>query len=367
MRRTLFSLFALAATAPGAFAQSRAPLPARVGVYSTSNADPDRAVLGVSTSSDGKRDTLGLLVTAVTENGPAEKAGIEEGNRIASVNGVNLKLSRADAGESDMSGVMTNRLVREMRKLKPGDEATLEVWAGGRYKTVKVKTVSAENLWPTTRRNQDWDSWDDRPALGISIGTSGNKRDTLGVFVSRVTEDGPAEKAGMSEGDRIASINGVDLRTAKEDIEDGWSTGNKVARLQREIGKLKPGQSADLVVISGGRSRNVKVTATRAADLKDHGGGFSYHFGDGPGMINLEGLNQSLRRIGPDIQMQLNRELPRAMDEVRRSLERVRIEVPRAMDEARRATERVRIQMPAFRTQMFMPTVRTRIIRGVII
>ena len=77
-------------------------------------------MLGVSTGSSGKRDTLGLLIESVTPGSPAEKAGLEEGNRIASINGVSLKLSREDAGESDMSGTMTNRLVREMRKIEGG-------------------------------------------------------------------------------------------------------------------------------------------------------------------------------------------------------------------------------------------------------
>src|SRR6185437_1738351 len=54
--------------------------------------DSNRAVLGISTRSTGKRDTLGLLVESITSGSPAEKAGLEEGDRIASVNGVNLKL-----------------------------------------------------------------------------------------------------------------------------------------------------------------------------------------------------------------------------------------------------------------------------------
>jgi serine protease Do len=344
MRRTLLlSALFLATAAPAASAQARTPAPARVGTYAYSTAgDPDRAMLGVSTSSDGKRDTLGLLVTSVTEGGPAEKAGIEEGNRIGSVNGVSLKLSHADAGESDMSGVMTNRLVREMRKLHAGDEATLEVWASGRYKTVKVKTVAADDLSPMRpfRINDD-----ERPALGISVSASGSKRDTLGVFVSRVTEDGPAEKAGITEGDRISSINGVDLRTAREDAGDGWVGSNKVQRLQREIGKLKVGQVADLIVVSGGRSHPVKVTVARARDLKDWGNGFSVHIGDGMGMgmgastpfMNFDGLRQSLRNLGPQIKMQLDQEMPRAMDEMRMQLDR---EMPRAMDDLKFNLER---------------------------
>jgi S1-C subfamily serine protease len=328
MRRVLLPAILLAVTVAAASAQ-RTPAPsARSYAFSTSSDDGDRAMLGVSTQSDGVRDTLGVLVISVTPGSPAEKAGIEEGNRIASVNGVNLKLSRADAGESDMAGVMTNRLSREMRKIKSGDEAKLEVWANGRYRTVNVKTVAADELLP---RRTSLAGENDRAALGLSLSSSGSKRDTLGVFVSGVTQDGPAEKAGIVEGDRIASINGVDLRTPREDLGEGWMSGNRVQRLQREIRKLKAGEAAELAVVSGGRSRTVKVTTVKASELKDSGGGFGMYF---------EGLRQSLNEIGPAIRIELQREMPKAMDEVRSSMERLRQE---------------------------MPLIRTRVTRGVVI
>jgi len=109
--------------------------------------DDTRAVLGVSTSSSsGKRDTLGVLITAITAGGPAEKAGLEEGNRIAAINGVNLRLAPADAGEPDMRGMATRRLTRELSKVKPGDQVELRVYANGGFKTVRVATVAAEEL-----------------------------------------------------------------------------------------------------------------------------------------------------------------------------------------------------------------------------
>ncbi|MFI5231824.1 MAG: PDZ domain-containing protein [Gemmatimonadales bacterium] len=147
MRRLFLPMFVLAAAAPMAGAQSSGQAAPRVRTYSwTSADDSNRAMLGISTGSSGRRDTLGLFIESITDGSPADKAGLEEGNRIASINGVNLKVAREDAGESDMAGAMTNRLVREMRKLKAGDEVTLQVWADGHYKTVKVKTVAAKEL-----------------------------------------------------------------------------------------------------------------------------------------------------------------------------------------------------------------------------
>src|SRR5205085_8803471 len=113
-----------AAQAPRALRVEPATPFARGFAYST---EP-RAVIGVTTSgASNNRDTLGLLVSSVRAGSPAEKAGIEEGNRIASVNGVSLRLSSADVGDYDMANVMTRRLTRELDKLHPGDEVDLRV------------------------------------------------------------------------------------------------------------------------------------------------------------------------------------------------------------------------------------------------
>src|SRR5688572_27580036 len=197
-------------TAPGGYA------------YAFSS-DPDRPMIGVSTRSSGKRDTLGLLVESVTRDGPAEKAGIEEGDRLVSVNGVNLRLSAADAGESDMEGVATRRLIRELEKQKAGDEVELRVYRDGNTRTVRVKTVAADELnqgmFASTSGSLRRVSRD-RAVLGISLGGNGSRRDTLGILVVGVANEGPAAKAGIDEGDRVMSINGVDLRVAGEDAGD---------------------------------------------------------------------------------------------------------------------------------------------------
>jgi hypothetical protein len=136
-----------------------------------------------------------------------------------------------------------------------------------------------------------------RAALGLQIGATGTRRDTIGVFVSAVTPKGPAENAGIIEGDRIVSINGVDLRVASADAEDNYANGLPARRLQREVAKLAPGARVNLRVWSGGRVRDVQVTAGRASDLTragtlGFGGDFpggAYIYRDGfPDRMNIE-------------------------------------------------------------------------------
>ncbi len=244
---------------------------ARAYSFSFGEEDSDRAVVGIYTSTGTARDTLGILVTSVTAGGPADKAGIEEGARIASINGVNLRLAAADVGDEYMSGALSRRFTREMAKVKAGDEVELRVYAGGQTRTVRVKTITAAELNRETRRvSRDRD---DRAALGVSLGSMGSKRDTLGVLISGLDDDGPAAKAGLEEGNRIQAINGVDVRVSREDAGDGFMSGSMVRRLQREMEKVKVGDEVALRVYQGGgRTRDVRVKTVAMSDLSRRSG-----------------------------------------------------------------------------------------------
>jgi predicted metalloprotease with PDZ domain len=236
----------------------------------SSSEDRDRAVIGVTTATGSARDTLGVLLNTVTPGGPADKAGIEEGSRVASINGVSLRLAAADVGDWDMSSALARRFTREMAKVKAGEDVELRVYSGGQSKTVKVKTVSYDDLYNTTRRAVR--DADDRAALGVSLGSTGSKRDTLGVLLMGIDDDGPATKAGLEEGNRVQSINGVDLRVAREDAGDGYMSNSMVRRLQRELEKVKVGDDVTLkVYVGGGRTRDVRIKTVAQSDLKRRG------------------------------------------------------------------------------------------------
>ena len=136
-----------------------------------------------------------------------------------------------------------------------------------------------------------------RAILGIELRPTGTKRDSLGVFVESVIPKGPAENAGIVEGDRIAAINGVDLRTSGADADDPYTNGLAAHRLTREVQKLTPGARVNLRVYSGGRFRDVSVTTGRASDFP-HEGGFRIQFG-GPGMMEFNGGPGMFRMEGP--------------------------------------------------------------------
>ena len=281
--------------------------------YAIASFDGDRLVLGLSTSSGGMRDTFGLLVSSITAGSPAEKAGLEEGNRITAINGVSLKLNAADAGDPEMAGVLGRRFQRELDKMKPGEAVTLRVYANGQNREVKVTPVRADELQPT--RGSARARLDQRPTLGASLGGFSSPRDTLGVFVVSVAEDGPLAKAGIFEGSRIASINGVDLRVPAADVGDEFMTSSRVRRLTREIEKIEAGANVELRVYSNGQYRNVTVKAVKRSELKGDGAISIFHSGGGTGvfvppMIDMPGFRFDMHHdLGADIRQRIEEAL----------------------------------------------------------
>lgn len=171
----------------------------------------------------------------------------------------------------------------------PAPEGENCVSTGGKVECTIIRTIGADSAAMK------------RAAIGVQLSPTGTARDTLGVFVSRVTPKGPAENAGIVEGDRIAAINGVDLRVTAADAGDRLAADLPSRRLTREVGKLSPGAVVNLKVYSGGRTRDVQVTAGRASDLREAGWfGFTESFPPG-GMFRpmpgMEGIRAPIVRL----------------------------------------------------------------------
>jgi len=204
-----------------------------------------------------------------------------------------------------------------------------------------------------------------RAALGLELRTTGTRRDTLGVFVEAVTPKGPAEAAGIIEGDRIASINGVDLRTSAGDTDDSYANGLAAHRLSREVQKLTPGGRVNLRVYSGGRFRDVQVTAGKASEVMGRGGRFRYMTPQMDGMMNFDGPEEMM--FGPDMEMMRERleplmkeRLEPLMKERLEPLMKTRIE-PRLREQLEDLPSRIELRAPV-RTRT-PATLRTRTYR----
>ena len=331
--------------------------------------------LGLSVASGSERDTLGLLVVSIVSDGPAEEAGIIEGDRITAVNGTPLTLSAADAGQPDMAIILRRRMERELEKVDTGEEVTLRVWSGGRTREVKIRaaedrrrtlTPSVSGAYSVSRVTSE-----NRPVIGVSLGATGSQRDTLGVFVMGVEPGGPAERAGIIEGHRIAAINGVDLRIPAVDAGDPMIASTRASRLSREIEKLEPGAKVQLRVWSDGRYRDVTVDVGRQGDVYKDGG--TVRIGGGVGMA-LTAPNVIMRALpggsvfqfGPDQgRVESLDSLLKKRNEIRRSVDkRFRSDTSdRGQDLQFDAQIRSLIERARIETQRVQPTIRSGVIR----
>ncbi len=252
----------------------------------------DRAVLGVTLGAGSSADTAGVRLESVEVNGPAAGAGLQAGDVLTEINGVSLRVAKEDAEDLALTGLAQRRLQRVLAKAKPGDDVRLQYRRAGAARSVTLKTVSAADLERgEVRRLSTAASRIDESGghIGVTIGGAGTVRDTLGLFVSAVTAAGPAELAGIVEGERVAAVNGVDVRVPREDVEDGRSRAARVERFVREVQKVAPGGTVTLRVYGNGRYREVPVKAVKEAELP--GSGMRFEFGDG--------LNRRVRIVTP--------------------------------------------------------------------
>ena len=89
------------------------------------------------------------------------------------------------------------------------------------------------------------------PELRQGLGLSSIR----GALVSNVTEDSPAEKAGLESGDVIMAFNGEEL----EDSSD----------LRNAVGLLSPGAEADITYIRDGKRRTTRITVEAVEEDRD--------------------------------------------------------------------------------------------------
>ncbi|HYW49171.1 MAG TPA: PDZ domain-containing protein [Gemmatimonadaceae bacterium] len=243
--------------APQAPACPVAPRPG-MRVFMNGESMADRPYLGVVLrNSDGPADTLGLLIDSVEDDTPAARAGIRDGDRIVRIDDVDLRLDPRDIGNSAAERLPESRLRRQIERKKAGDVVTLEVLSNGRRDTKRV-TLGDSPMARTIRTMSSG-----RRVLGVSFSQRGSMRDTAGLLITEVTSGGAADKAGLMEGDRVISIDGVDLRVPAVDAGSAEGSEARIARVRRALEAARDSQPVRLEVLSEGRRRTVSLVPTR--------------------------------------------------------------------------------------------------------
>jgi serine protease Do len=173
----------------------------------------------------------GALVSSVEKDGPAAKAGLQPGDVILAVN--NKPIERY----GELSG--------NIAAMKPGTDATLDVWRGGKKLAVTVKITELKEQQQTAKSGggkQKEHATNQAAQLGLTVrqldAQEKEQAETQGnLVVEEVT--GPAASAGVQPGDIILGVNGKRVKTVTELQEAAKSSGKNVALLiQREDAQI---------------------------------------------------------------------------------------------------------------------------------
>jgi serine protease Do len=169
------------------------------------------------------KDNTGALVSDITENSPAEKAGLKEGDVIVEFNGKKVTDSR--------------HLKLEVARVQPGESVPLKVLRDGATKDLHVAVKEMPGQERLAKGDRSDNEKDDNGTLnGVTVGDLDRQSrqqyelpaNIKGVVVTDVAPDSAAAEAGLKPGDVIQEINRKSVKTAEEAVRmTEKSTDNK--------------------------------------------------------------------------------------------------------------------------------------------
>ncbi|XP_050795271.1 protein scribble homolog isoform X24 [Gopherus flavomarginatus] len=186
------------------------------------------SIAGGKGSTPYKGDDEGIFISRVSEEGPAARAGVRVGDKLLEVNGVALHCAEhhvavealRGSGSSVSMTVLRERMVEPenaitVTPLRPEDDYSPREPRGGLCFPERPEGAPPTDRFSTClMRNEK--------GLGFSIaggkGSTPYRAGDTGIFISRIAEGGAAHRDGtLHVGDRVISINGVDMTEARHD------------------------------------------------------------------------------------------------------------------------------------------------------
>jgi C-terminal processing protease CtpA/Prc len=278
-------------------------------------ADDEDAWLGVSTQSlteslrKGIRYTGdGVLVNRVVEDSPADRAGIQKGDVIVTVNTTTVRTPE--------------ELTKIVRGAREGQTVRVVVVRDSQRKSFDVTLGSREDanvpevhVYRDDDDDHDGDHYHshsfDFPGANVFVRGAGRGRlgvriedlnpdlgdyfgvkDGKGVLVVEVMKDTPAERAGLKAGDIITSVGGHAVSDASDLVD--------------ELGNVEGKTSIQVVRKGAKRTIEAELDKARVYRFRSDHGSRAWTFPD-----------KSIRIVTPEDSKQLRDEMQQLRDEVR--------------------------------------------------
>jgi serine protease Do len=156
------------------------------------------------------KESRGALVSDVVPKGPADKAGLQNGDVVQEINGKAVRDSR--------------HLKLEVARLQPGDSVPLKILRDGSVKTLNVKVAEVPGSEPLAKADSAGSDTETLKGVAVTDLDARTRQqfkipeNVKGALLTDVDATSAAHEAGLKPGDVILEINRQSVKSAEDAV-----------------------------------------------------------------------------------------------------------------------------------------------------